>query len=74
MKSNEPTDLDLRSSEFNAVWNAIKEWDISRADDKGYSGATGTDVKIILNALKKEHRIMKVTFDEEWERKVNKNI
>lgn len=50
---NEPTSKDLISPEFNAVWEAIKKWDIERNYGEGYSGATGTDVMIILNALRK---------------------
>lgn len=53
MKINEPTSADLISPEFNAIWKAIKEWDIERERGAGYAGATGTDVMIILNALRK---------------------
>ena len=49
--NNEPKGTDLISPEFNAVWNAIKEWDIERIEGDGYAHATGTDVMIILNAL-----------------------
>jgi len=50
--NNKPTSEDLESLEFNAVWEAIKKWDIEREEGKGYAHATGTDVMIILNALK----------------------
>src|SRR3990167_9003538 len=50
--NNIPTSADLISPEFNAVWNAIKKWDIEREEGLGYAGATGTDVMIILNALR----------------------
>jgi hypothetical protein len=55
--STEPTEQDLNSPEFKAVWEAIKKWDISRGYTKtsnreSYSSATGTDVMTILNALK----------------------
>ena len=50
--SMEPTKEDLESPMFNAVWNAIKKWDIQRVYGAGYAGATGTDVMTILNALK----------------------
>ncbi len=56
----EPTKKDLESSEFNAIWNAIKGWDIERKQGEGYAGATGTDVMTILNALRKNHKIEKV--------------
>lgn len=36
---------------FNAVWNAIKQWDIQRHPGIGYAGATGDDVCTILEAL-----------------------
>jgi len=52
IKDNEPTSSDLISPEFNAVWEAIKKWDIQRTEGVGYAHATGTDVMIILNALK----------------------
>jgi hypothetical protein len=48
----EPTKEDLESPIFNAVWNAIKKWDIQREYGKGYAGATGTDVMTILEAIK----------------------
>jgi hypothetical protein len=49
----EPTASDLESPEFNAVWDAIKKWDISRYSNGIYEGATGTDVMRILTALRK---------------------
>lgn len=54
----EPTEEDIYSPEFDAVWQAIKNWDIGRPgeeDDNGhqlYGGATGTDVMTILNAVR----------------------
>ena len=48
----EPTKKDLASPIFEAIWQAIKKWDIEREFGIGYSGATGTDVKTILNAIK----------------------
>lgn len=41
---------------FNAIWSAIKGWDISRyegtkGDHRLYAGATGNDVMHILNAI-----------------------
>ena len=51
-KLNEPTSQDLESPEFEAVWQVIKGWDIERKEGEGYAHATGTDVMIILNALK----------------------
>jgi hypothetical protein len=48
----EPNSKDLESLEFNAVWEAIKKWDIERVEGEGYAHATGTDVMIILNAIR----------------------
>lgn len=56
---SEPTPEQLASPQFDAVWQAIKGWDICRDPqqyaDRGeptlYHGATGTDVATILNAL-----------------------
>lgn len=51
----DPTDEDLESPLFEAVWEAIKMWDISRDPGRtGYSGATGSDVMYILEAIRKE--------------------
>jgi hypothetical protein len=49
-----PTDADLASPEFEAIWQAIKKWDVSRIDRQPrlYSGATGSDVMHILHALR----------------------
>jgi|SRR5579859_3736937 len=52
----DPTPQELESPEFNAVWNAIKKWDISRTSNGLYAGATGTDVCTILDALKGQAR------------------
>lgn len=38
---------------FNAVWDAIKGWDLRREPDMGYAGATGDDVCTILEALER---------------------
>lgn len=48
----EPTAEDLNDPEFNAIWQAIKGWDIERNPGAGYAGATGTDVMSILTALR----------------------
>jgi len=47
-----PTEADLKDHDFNAIWSAIKDWDISRHNDGLYSGPTGNDVMHILLALK----------------------
>jgi hypothetical protein len=39
------------NDEFNAVWEAIKGWDIQRTPGAGYAGATGDDVCTILEAI-----------------------
>jgi hypothetical protein len=54
-----PTPEMLESPEFEAVWQAIKKWDICRDPtfyiERGertlYHGATGSDVRHILDAL-----------------------
>lgn len=50
-------DKDFSCPEFNAVWQVIKKWDIDRGDLStsercNYSGATGSDVMKILDALR----------------------
>lgn len=52
IKYEDPTPDDLKSREFEAVWQAIKKWDLSRENNGLYSGATGTDVMIILKAIR----------------------
>jgi methionine synthase I (cobalamin-dependent) len=45
----------LASPEFNAVWNCIKDWDISVPQAYGgYCGATGNHVRAILDALSQQ--------------------
>lgn len=50
-KLEDPTEQDLESPVFEAIWQAIKRWDIERDYGQGRGGATGTDVKTILNAI-----------------------
>jgi hypothetical protein len=38
---------------FDAIWDAIKRWDISRHNDGMYSGLTGNDVRHIYDAIKR---------------------
>ena len=73
--TNEPISEDSKSPEFNAVWEAVKRWDIEREEGEGYAHATGTDVMIILNALKaflpgNIININKMT--KEWEKEFDK--
>lgn len=53
----DPTPEDLKRPEFEAVWRAIRGWDIGREPPPGrqrlYAGATGNEVMHILNALPK---------------------
>lgn len=46
-----PTEKDMQSPVFLAVWRAIKGWDIQRAQGEGYAGAVGNDVMTILKAI-----------------------
>jgi hypothetical protein len=36
---------------FDAIWKAIKGWDISRHNDGLYSGPTGNDARHIYDAI-----------------------
>lgn len=52
----EPTEQDLKDPLFEAIWQAIKEWDIRRSginEPPLYSGATGTDVMEIVQSIRK---------------------
>lgn len=47
-----PTDAELRSSRFEAIWQTIKSWDINVPSHyRGYMGANGSHVKLILEGL-----------------------
>ena len=51
-----PTPEIMEDYLFNAIWNAIKKWDISRyPEDKSghrmYAGANGSDVMHIYNSI-----------------------
>jgi hypothetical protein len=37
---------------FDAIWGAIKGWDISRFSNGQYAGASGNDVRRIYDAVK----------------------
>lgn len=48
----DPTTRMLASPEFKAIWDCIKDWDISVPKAySGYCGATGNHVRAILDAL-----------------------
>lgn len=48
----DPTPEMLADPRFEAVWQAIKSWDINVAGAySGYMGATGNHVRAILDAL-----------------------
>lgn len=48
-----PTLEEVNSPLFNAIWNVIKNWDIGISHHyDGYTGASGSHVKIILDAIK----------------------
>ena len=47
-----PTEEDLNSPAFEAIWNVIKTWDVNVPEYYvGYCGANGSHVMLILNAL-----------------------
>jgi predicted NUDIX family phosphoesterase/LysM repeat protein len=47
-----PTEQDLKSPLFEAIWQAIKNWDVNVPSSYGgYCGATGSHVKIILDSI-----------------------
>lgn len=49
----EPITESFSKTEFIAVWEAIKEWDINVLSEyKGYCGATGNHVMAIMDSLK----------------------
>jgi|GEM_PF-3267828 len=51
-----PTEADMASQEFEAIWHLIKSWDVSVPSHySGYCGANGSHVKMILDALRAAH-------------------
>lgn len=47
-----PTEDQLRSAEFKALWGCIKGWDINAPEFyEGYCGANGSHVALLLDAL-----------------------
>ena len=50
----DPSPEMLETPQFEAVWQAIKRWDINVPDAySGYCGATGNHVRAILDALER---------------------
>jgi len=57
----DPLPEELDTSEFNAVWDCIKKWDIGLPWDivdgnQLYSGATGNHVIAILDSLRQKEK------------------
>ncbi len=50
-RSDGPCYVRPHDARFDAVWQAIKGWDLRRHPGVGYAGATGDDVCSILEAL-----------------------
>lgn len=52
-KMPNPTPTDLADPVFEAIWKIIKSWDVNVPDYYvGYTGATGSHVMLILNAIR----------------------
>ena len=50
-----PTQKQLDSPEFEAIWRVIKSWDVNVPEFyDGYCGANGSHVVLILESLKQE--------------------
>jgi hypothetical protein len=49
----DPTPAELQSPLFEAIWQAIKSWDVNVPSEyEGYCGSSGNHVCVILDALK----------------------
>lgn len=49
-----PTEADLKDPLFEAVWQAIKAWDVNVPGYyEGYTGASGSHVMLILDEIRK---------------------
>jgi len=59
-----PTPEEMASPQFEAIWNIIKTWDINVPEYySGYSGGSGSHVKLILDELKvvmRDHNLGKI--------------
>ena len=58
-----PSDDEMNSPEFNAIWDIIKNWDIKTQNSNGYCGGNGSHVKLILDSLKpilRDNKINKI--------------
>lgn len=51
----DPTETDLKDPMFEKVWQAIKDWDISRYNNGLYAEPTGNDVMHILLAVRSSY-------------------
>lgn len=52
-----PTEAQLDSPEFEAIWRTIKSWDVNVPEHyEGYCGANGSHVALILDALERIRR------------------
>jgi len=64
-----PTEEDLKSEIFNAIFDVIKHWDIGIDGNKyGYSSGNGSHAKLILDKLKpvlRQEKIDKIIGDGE---------
>jgi hypothetical protein len=55
MEMPDPNDQDLEDPLFNAIYQAIKTWDVNVPDAYGgYCGANGSHAKIILDAVRSQ--------------------
>lgn len=56
-----PSNSEINSDEFIAIWNVIKTWDIKVPEyDIGYMGANGSHVKLIMDSLKPIFRAKRI--------------
>lgn len=56
----DPKPEELKTDEFNAIWDCIKSWDINVPEEyEGYCGATGNHVCAILDAIKGKFNLEK---------------
>lgn len=48
-----PSDEEISSAEFDALWDVVKKWDVNVPEYyHGYCGANGSHVKLLLDAIK----------------------
>lgn len=73
MEMPSPTEAELASPQFGAIWELIKSWDVNVPSHyEGYCGANGSHVKMILDALRAAPVVERQPVAWRWEWKTSR--